>query len=137
ERRVFGLTVQRLRNIDEFRHAIERMAPVDYLGASYYERWLSGTLRLLVEKGVITHEALERRMAQLARYIEPTAPTRSTSRWAPHGEEPGKRDRNVTSELLRASNRASFRAYAGSPSARVDKNRARQPRHFSEVSSLS
>src|SRR5262245_37324685 len=88
ERRVFGLTVQRLRNIDEFRHAIERMAPVDYLGASYYERWLSGTLRLLVEKGVITHEALERRMAQLARYLEPTAPTRSTSRAAPHGEEP-------------------------------------------------
>src|SRR5262245_56023316 len=78
ERRVFGLTVasgsQRLRNIDVFRHAIERMAPVDYLGSSYYERWLSGTLRLLVEKGVITHEALERRMAQLASGPDPVQP---------------------------------------------------------------
>ena len=78
ERRVFGLTVacgsQRLCNIDEFRHAIERMAPVDYLGSSYYERWLDSTLRLLVEKGVITREALERRMAELASGPDPAAP---------------------------------------------------------------
>jgi len=50
------------------------MAPVDYLGSSYYERWLSGTLRLLVEKGVITREALERRMAQLATGPDPAPP---------------------------------------------------------------
>ena len=78
ERRVFGLTVlsgrPRLRNIDEFRHAIERMAPVDYLGSSYYERWLDSTLRLLVEKGVITGEALERRMAELASGPDPAPP---------------------------------------------------------------
>ena len=78
EGRVFGLTVlsgrQRLRNIDEFRHAIERMAPVDYLGSSYYERWLDSTLRLLVEKGVITREALERRMAELASGPDPAPP---------------------------------------------------------------
>ena len=48
ERRVFGLTVASgsQRNIDEFRHAIERMAPVGYLGSSYYERWLDSTLRM-------------------------------------------------------------------------------------------
>src|SRR5262245_40628519 len=78
ERRVYGLTVtcgsQRLRNTDEFRHAIERMAPVDYLGSSYYERWLDSTLRLLVEKGVITREALERRMAELASGPDPAPP---------------------------------------------------------------
>jgi nitrile hydratase subunit beta len=74
ERRVFGLTGQCLRNIDEFRHAIERMAPVDYLGSSYYERWLDGTLRLLIEKGVITREALERRMAELASGPDPAPP---------------------------------------------------------------
>ena len=67
ERRVYGLFVasirQRLCNIDEARHAIERMAPADYLSSSYYERWLDSALRLLVEKGVITHEGLGRRMA--------------------------------------------------------------------------
>jgi nitrile hydratase subunit beta len=76
ERRVFGLTVAcgSQRNMDEFRHAVERMAPVDYLGSSYYERWLDSTLRLLVEKGVITREALERRMAQLASGPDPAPP---------------------------------------------------------------
>src|SRR5262249_56972093 len=44
------------------------------LGSSYYERWLSGTLRLLVEKGVITREALERRIAQLGSGPDPAPP---------------------------------------------------------------
>ena len=50
-------------NIDEFRHAIERMAPADYLGASYYEKWLDGIARLFVEKGLIGAEELQRRIA--------------------------------------------------------------------------
>jgi len=78
EGRVFGLTracsVQHLFNIDESRHAIERMAPIDYLASSYYERWLDRNVRLLVEKGVITHEELERRMAQLAGGSDPAPP---------------------------------------------------------------
>src|SRR3989454_3939140 len=78
EGRVFGLTracsVQHLFNIDESRHAIERMAPIDYLASSYYERWLDRNVRLLVEKGVITHEELERRMAQLAGGSRPPPP---------------------------------------------------------------
>jgi nitrile hydratase subunit beta len=78
EGRVYGLNAacrgQRLCNIDEFRHAVERMAPVDYLGSSYYERWLDSNLRLLIEKGVITREALERRMAQLASGPDPAPP---------------------------------------------------------------
>ena len=28
-------------NLDEFRDAIERMAPQDYLASSYYEKWFS------------------------------------------------------------------------------------------------
>jgi nitrile hydratase subunit beta len=27
-------------NLDQFRDAIERMPPAEYLAASYYERWL-------------------------------------------------------------------------------------------------
>lgn len=44
----------RLFNIDEYRHAIERMAPTHYLTASYYERVLTGCATLCVEKGLVT-----------------------------------------------------------------------------------
>ncbi|HEX2540017.1 MAG TPA: nitrile hydratase subunit beta [Caldimonas sp.] len=48
-------------NMDEYRHAIERMDPRHYLSASYYERSLTGLATLLVEKGLVTREELERR----------------------------------------------------------------------------
>jgi nitrile hydratase subunit beta len=48
-------------NMDEYRHAIERMEPRHYLTASYYERSLTSLATLLIEKGVVTHEELERR----------------------------------------------------------------------------
>jgi nitrile hydratase beta subunit len=47
-------------NMDEYRHAIERMEPRHYLAASYYERSLTALMTLCVEKGVVTHEELER-----------------------------------------------------------------------------
>jgi nitrile hydratase subunit beta len=48
-------------NMDEYRHAIERMDPRHYLAASYYERSLTGLATLLVEKGIVTREELEKR----------------------------------------------------------------------------
>jgi nitrile hydratase len=48
-------------NMDEYRHAIERMDPRHYLTASYYERSLTSLATLLVEKGLMTREELERR----------------------------------------------------------------------------
>ena len=48
-------------NMDEYRHAIERMEPRHYLSASYYERSLTSLATLLVEKGVVTHAELEQR----------------------------------------------------------------------------
>lgn len=53
-------------NIDEFRHAIERMPPARYLAATYYEKWLEGITRLLVEKGVIGADELHAREAFFA-----------------------------------------------------------------------
>jgi nitrile hydratase subunit beta len=49
-------------NMDEYRHAIERMEPRHYLNASYYERALTSLATLCVEKGVFTREELERRV---------------------------------------------------------------------------
>jgi nitrile hydratase len=41
-------------NLDEFRDAIERIPPDQYLAASYYEKWLRAITTLLAEKGVAT-----------------------------------------------------------------------------------
>ena len=62
ERRMFGLVLPLVRAtqsaFDEFRHAIERMPPAQYLASSYYERWLAAAETLLVERGVVTREEL-------------------------------------------------------------------------------
>jgi len=47
-----------VRNIDESRHARERMNPAKYLSSSYYEIWLDGLVRILSEKGLISEEEL-------------------------------------------------------------------------------
>ncbi len=48
-------------NIDAFRHAIERMAPLDYLANPYYGRWLAALETLCVEHGVASRAELETR----------------------------------------------------------------------------
>ncbi len=62
EKRVFGLVraVGALGrwNSDMARHARERQHPVDYLRHSYYENWLAGLEKLLVETGLVTAEEL-------------------------------------------------------------------------------
>jgi nitrile hydratase len=50
-----------IQTIDEFRYAIETMDPQDYLDSTYFEHWLDGDVRNLIEKGVITREELEER----------------------------------------------------------------------------
>jgi nitrile hydratase subunit beta len=59
-------------NIDEFRHGIERMSPADYLRVTYYEKWLDGVTRLLLEKGVLDAAELAARRAFFEE--RPTAP---------------------------------------------------------------
>jgi len=58
EAHVFALNAALIRrgvyNLDEFRDAIERMPPQEYLAATYYERWFMAITTLLVEKGVAT-----------------------------------------------------------------------------------
>ena len=46
-------------NLDEFRDAIERMPPEEYLAASYFERWFTAITALLVAKGVATADELD------------------------------------------------------------------------------
>jgi nitrile hydratase subunit beta len=39
--------------LDEFRDAIERMPPSEYLAASYYERWFFAVHTLVDERGLL------------------------------------------------------------------------------------
>lgn len=63
-------------NMDEYRHAIERMEPRHYLSASYYERSLTSLATLCVEKGILTREELERRAQGQFPLSSPSAPGR-------------------------------------------------------------
>jgi nitrile hydratase len=53
-----ALLGQAVYNLDEFRDAIERMPPQEYLASSYYEKWFHAINTLLVEKGVLTMEQI-------------------------------------------------------------------------------
>jgi nitrile hydratase len=83
-----GIAALRAYNVDEYRHAVERMEPAHYLAASYYERVLTAVATLLVEKGVVTREELEARAGgpfPLARPAAPPttdAPPREQARFA-------------------------------------------------------
>ncbi len=63
ERRMFGLMMAAFAtgifNVDEFRHAIECMAPAEYLTTSYYEHWLHSLEQVMLEKGEIDRAELE------------------------------------------------------------------------------
>ena len=63
-------------NMDEYRHAIERMEPRHYLAAGYYERQFTGLVTLLVEKGVVSREELERVAGGAVPLSLPSAPGR-------------------------------------------------------------
>ena len=68
EERVFAMVLvtmaHREYNMDEFRHAIERMAPAWYLDSSYFEHWLAAMEKLLVEKGVLETRELRDRIEE-------------------------------------------------------------------------
>jgi nitrile hydratase subunit beta len=66
-------------NMDEYRHAIERMEPRHYLAASYYERSLTSLATLLVEKGVVSHDELERRAGGAFPLAGASAPGRTNA----------------------------------------------------------
>ncbi len=85
-------------NMDEYRHAIERMEPRHYLSASYYERSLTSLATLLVEKGLVTREELERRAHGVFPLASPSAPGRGNAA-ARERFQPGDRVRVRTEHV--------------------------------------
>ena len=68
EERVFALTLAcgmlGRWNMDQSRYARERADPLEYLAGSYYEHWLHGLERLLLEQGLITAQELRTGIAE-------------------------------------------------------------------------
>lgn len=62
-------------NVDEFRHSIERMGPIDYLQGTYYEHWLHVYEDLLVERGAITATELATGKAASGKTTSPVLTT--------------------------------------------------------------
>jgi nitrile hydratase subunit beta len=90
EKRMHGLVrtaARDGRNIDEFRHAIERIPAPVYLASSYYERWLNALMTLLVEKGHVTREEL------IACGADPVAPAQAPETF--RGKSPAMRGRRA------------------------------------------
>ena len=69
ERRAFALTLAmgawESWNIDMSRFAREQMPPAEYLRTSYYEHWLFGLEKLLIDQGFLTRAEIDRRRAEL------------------------------------------------------------------------
>jgi nitrile hydratase subunit beta len=63
--------------IDASRYGIERMAPADYLRASYYERWLASLEYNLRHEGLLAGDEVDERVEALRR--DPEAPAHDAS----------------------------------------------------------
>ena len=48
--------------VDELRRAIESIPPKDYETMSYYERWITAIETLIIEKGLLTRDEIDRRV---------------------------------------------------------------------------
>ena len=49
---------------DELRRAVESIEPRQYEGLSYYERWITAVEALLIEKGLLTREEIDRKVEE-------------------------------------------------------------------------
>jgi len=56
---------RRLIRVDELRRAIEGFTPDAYEKLSYYERWITAIETLLIEKGILTREEIDRKAAEI------------------------------------------------------------------------
>ena len=77
ERRAFAITLAMAMpggwNIDMSRFAREDRPPADYLGMSYYQIWLAGLERLMLERGLVASDEID-----AAKPLHPAKPVAKT-----------------------------------------------------------
>ena len=62
---LLGDDKRRLMRVDELRRGIESLGEDAYNSLSYYERWIAAITNALVEKGVLTRDEIDRRIAEI------------------------------------------------------------------------
>jgi nitrile hydratase len=90
EGRAFALTAFTMgrisgRNLDAFRHSLDRLAPAAYFDDGYYGRWLNAAELMLTESGILAEGAVNARARRLRgeRAEEPPAPEPRKPDYAP------------------------------------------------------
>jgi nitrile hydratase len=90
EGRAFAMTLLAMgrisgRNLDAFRHALERLNPGEYFEDGYYGRWLHAAELMLVESAILAPDAVDARMRNLSgeHVEEPAAPEPNKPDYAP------------------------------------------------------
>jgi hypothetical protein len=59
------LTTSGRMHVDELRRAIESIEPGAYERLAYYERWIIAIEMLMIEKGILTREEIDRKAGEL------------------------------------------------------------------------
>ncbi|MGW9022727.1 nitrile hydratase subunit beta [Streptomyces sp. NPDC055722] len=91
EGRAFALSLLSMRlsgrNLDAFRHALERLQPIDYLVDGYYGRWLHAAELLLTDSNIIAKDAVDARIRANAgeKIEEPPVPEPTKPDYQPTG----------------------------------------------------
>jgi nitrile hydratase subunit beta len=60
-RMLLGSPAKKVLRVDELRRAIESLPPEAYERMSYYERWISAIETLVIEKGILTKEEIDKK----------------------------------------------------------------------------
>ncbi len=68
-RGVLGDKNHQILTTDELRNAIENLGEDAYKDLSYYERWMAALMKILKDKGVLTQEEIEQRMADVKKRL--------------------------------------------------------------------
>ena len=55
--------------VDSLRRTIEEMPPHEYRDLAYYEKWMLGIRRMLVEQGVLTDAEIDARVRQIEKSL--------------------------------------------------------------------
>ena len=64
-RRLLSDDTRRLLRTDELRRGIEALGAETYRSLSYYERWTASLQRQMVDKGILTQDEIDARVAQV------------------------------------------------------------------------
>lgn len=64
-RNLLGDNVRQVLTTDELRNAVESLGEKAYNDHSYYERWMAALMNILKDKGMVTQEEIDRRIAEV------------------------------------------------------------------------